>query len=163
MMKMKNNRKGSVHPETGGLSTLPYQLGSFLFGENMSKILTKNKRPQALPSEEITAVLFDLATKVSTTVPDKITAVGSLVSYRSSLVPFTGIKRPASESDAMLATQFLLHEALPVWTKTFRPLPWEQRRVLWPVEKALSAKLLLQARYLMTILLSIAGAKLQAP
>jgi hypothetical protein len=34
----------------------------------------------------------------------------------------------------------LLHEALPVWTKTFRPLPWEQRRVLWPVEKALSGE-----------------------
>jgi hypothetical protein len=128
-------------PETGGIdSALSKQLGSFLFGENMSKILTKNKRPQALPSEEITAVLFDLATKVSTTVPDKITAAGSLVSYRSSLVPFTGIKRPASESDAMLATQFLLHEALPVWTKTFRPLPWEHRRVLWPVEKALSGE-----------------------
>jgi hypothetical protein len=128
-------------PETGGIdSALSKQLGSFLFGENMSKILTKNERPQALPSEEITAVLFDLATKVSTTVPDKITAAGSLVSYRSSLVPFTGIKRPASESDAMLATQFLLHEALPVWTKTFRPLPWEQRRVLWPVEKALSGE-----------------------
>jgi hypothetical protein len=128
-------------PETGGIdSALSKQLGSFLFGENMSKILTKNERPQALPSEEITAVLFDLATKVSTTVPDKITAAGSLVSYRSSLVPFTGIKRPASESDAMLATQFLLHEALPVWTQTFRPLPWEQRRVLWPVEKALSGE-----------------------
>jgi hypothetical protein len=131
----------SSAPETGGIdSALSKQLGSFLFGENMSKILTKNERPQALPSEEITAVLFDLATKVSTTVPDKITAAGSLVSYRSSLVPFTGIKRPASESDAMLATQFLLHEALPVWTKTFRPLPWEQRRVLWPVEKALSGE-----------------------
>lgn len=128
-------------PETGGIdSALSKQLGSFLFGENMSKILTKNERPQALPSEEITAVLFDLATKVSTTVPDKITAAGSLVSYRSSLVPFTGIKRPESESDAMLATQFLLHEALPVWTKTFRPLPWELRRVLWPVEKALSGE-----------------------
>jgi hypothetical protein len=128
-------------PETGGIdSALSKQLGSFLFGENMSKILIKNQRPQALPSEEITAVLFDLATKVSTTVPDKITAAGSLVSYRSSLVPFTGIKRPASESDAMLATQFLLHEALPVWTKTFRPLPWEQRRVLWPVEKTMSGE-----------------------
>jgi hypothetical protein len=128
-------------PETGGIdSALSKQLGSFLFGENMSKILTKNKRPQALPSEEITAVLFDLATKVSSTVPDKITAAGSLVSYRSSLVPFTGIKRPASESDAMLATQFLLHEALPVWTKTFRPLPWEHRRVLWPLEKSSSGE-----------------------
>jgi hypothetical protein len=39
-----------------------------------------------------------------------------------------------------LATQFLLHEALPVWTKTFRPLPWEHRRVLWPLEKSSSGE-----------------------
>ena len=127
--------------ETGDIdSALSKELGSFLFGENMSKILTKNKKPQALPPEEITAVLFDLTTKVSSTVPDRIAAAGSLVSYRSSLVPFTGIKRPNKESDAMLATHFLLHEALPVWLKTFRPLPWEHRRVLWPLEKASSGE-----------------------
>ena len=35
----------------------------------------------------------------------------------------------------LLATQFLVDEVLPLWTKTFKPLPWEHRRVIWPLEK----------------------------
>lgn len=40
------------------------ELGNFLFGENMTKILAKNKKPRSLPSEEVTAVLFYLATEL---------------------------------------------------------------------------------------------------
>lgn len=32
-----------------------------------------------------------------------------------------------------MATQFVLNEALPALLKTFRPLPWQQRRILWPL------------------------------
>ncbi len=121
------------------VTALSNELGSFLFGENMTKILSKHKKPKALPPEEVTAVLFDLSTIVSANVPDEITAAGSHRSLRSSLVPFTGIRRPLPGSDAMLATRFLLDEVLPSWLKTFRPLPWEHRRVLWPLDKTPSA------------------------
>jgi len=35
--------------------------------------------------------------------------------------------------DQQVATQFVLTEALPALLKTFRPLPWQQRRMLWPL------------------------------
>jgi hypothetical protein len=111
------------------------ELGSFLFGNHISTILKKHKKPQALPPDEITAVLFDLTTKISTTVPDEITAAGSLMNYRSNLVPFTGMKRPRPDSDIMIATRFLLDEVLPMWLTVFRPLPWDQRRMLWPIDR----------------------------
>jgi hypothetical protein len=128
-----------VNGDTPGIDdVLSRELGNFLFGDNMTKVLAKNKKPQALPPEEITAVLFDLTTKVSSTVPDEITAAGSYLSFRSRLVPFTGMKRPTPGSDAMLATRFLLDDALPVWLKSYRPLPWDQRRVLWPLDMQMS-------------------------
>ena len=46
------------------------------------------------------------------------------------------MKRQPAESNVMLATRYLLHDVLPVWLKTFRPLPWDQRRVLWPLDKS---------------------------
>jgi hypothetical protein len=108
---------------------------SFLFGENVSKILSKRKKTKALPPEEVTSVLFDLSTKLSASVPDEITAAGMQVSFQSNFVPFRAMKHPAPGSQVMLATQYLVDDALPAWAKTFRPLPWDQRRVLWPVYK----------------------------
>ena len=110
------------------------ELGDFLFGENMAKILSTNRTPRALPSEEVTAVLFDLATKLSASVPDEIKAAGTIISSKSELTPFQEIKRNgASDTDVSLASHFLLDNALPVWLKSFRPLTWENRRILWPV------------------------------
>jgi hypothetical protein len=114
---------------------LSNELGSFLFGENMTKILAKHKTPRALPPEEVTAVLFDLATRLSATVPDEIKAAGSLmISPRIGLTPFEE-KQKDDKSEFMLATRFLLDNALPAWLKTFRPLAWEHRRMLWPVDQ----------------------------
>jgi hypothetical protein len=116
-------------------AALSNELGSFLFGENMTKILAKHKTPRALPPEEVTAVLFDLATRLSATVPDEIKAAGSLmISPRISLTPFEE-KQKDDKSEFMLATRFLLDNALPAWLKTFRPLAWEHRRMLWPVDQ----------------------------
>lgn len=109
------------------------ELGNFLFGENMAKILSTNRAPRALPSEEVTAVLFDLATKVSASVPDEIKAAGTIISSKSELTPFQELKRGSSDTDVSLASQFLLDSALPVWLQSFRPLAWEHRRILWPV------------------------------
>ena len=109
------------------------ELGDFLFGENMAKILSTNRTPRALPSEEVTAVLFDLATKVSASVPDEIKAAGTIISSKSELTPFQEMKHCSSDNDISLASRFLLECALPVWLKSFRPLAWEHRRILWPV------------------------------
>jgi hypothetical protein len=119
-------------------AALSSALGNFLFGDNMTKILAKHKRPRSLPSEEVTAVLFDLTTKISASVPDEIKAASrSQMSSRSGLTPFSPeSKRRSADSDVVLASQFLLEEALPVWLKSFRPLAWEHRRILWPVERA---------------------------
>lgn len=114
---------------------LSNELGNFLFGENMTKILAKHKTPRALPSEEVTAVLFDLATKLSASVPDEIKASGTILSTKSCLAPFTGQKRHAADSDVILAARFLLDGALPAWLKSFRPLAWEHRRILWPIDR----------------------------
>jgi hypothetical protein len=118
-------------------AALSKELGNFLFGENMSKILTKHKTPRSLPSEEVTAVLFDLATKLSTAIPDEIKASGSLFSSKSQLAPFKEFKHYSTNIDVHLASQFLLESALPAWLKSFRPLAWEHRRILWPVDTVL--------------------------
>jgi hypothetical protein len=113
-------------------SALTKELGTFLFGENMNKIITSQKRSYALPPEEITTVLFDLTTNIATSAIDEITVVGQSsigLSMQSSMIA-PGKKK--AMGDVILATRFLLDDALPIWLKTFRPLPWEQRRVLWP-------------------------------
>mmetsp|Transcript_16747 Transcript_16747/g.46019 ORF Transcript_16747/g.46019 Transcript_16747/m.46019 type:complete len:1288 (+) Transcript_16747:157-4020(+) len=117
-------------------SALSSELGSFLFGDRMTKALMLHKKVQALPPDEITALLFDLTTNISATVPDQIMALGTNATVRSTLVPFIAMKKPSATSNVMLAARFMLDDVLPVWLKTFRPLPWEQRRVLWPLEKA---------------------------
>jgi hypothetical protein len=115
---------------------LSNELGSFLFGTHMTEVLKRNKKSQALPPPEITSLLFDLTTKISSSVPDRIKAEGDPISVRSSLVPFIGMKRPAAESNIMLANHFLLDQILPLWLKSFRPLPLDQRRILWPPDRA---------------------------
>lgn len=109
------------------------ELGTFLFGENMTKIMKKKKRSFVIPPEEITTVLFDLTTILSTAAPDEITVLGSSInpSFQSSLVS-GGKSKTARRTNVLLANQYLLNQALPVWLESFRPLPWEQRRVLWP-------------------------------
>jgi hypothetical protein len=119
-------------------AALSKELGNFLFGDNMTKILKKQGRPLSLPPDEVTAVLFDLATKLASSVPDEITSHGDPFTVRSSLVPFSGLKRPPLGSDVHLATRFLLDEAFPKWLKSFRPLPWEFRRLLWPLDGRLN-------------------------
>jgi hypothetical protein len=132
----KNNPAVAAVVTSQGMdAALSNELGSFLFGENMTKILAKHKTPRALPPEEVTAVLFDLATRLSATVPDEIKAAGSLmISPRIGLTPFEE-KQKDDKSEFMLATRFLLDNALPAWLKTFRPLAWEHRRMLWPVDQ----------------------------
>lgn len=117
-------------------TALSNELGNFLFGANMTKVLAKNKTPRALPSEEVTAVLFDLATRLSATVPDEIKASGSIAGSRAGLTPFESSRRQSAGDDFDLATRFLLDDALPAWLASFKPLAWEHRRILWPTDRA---------------------------
>jgi hypothetical protein len=120
-------------------SALTKELGTFLFGENMNKIITNRKKSYALPPEEITTVLFDLTTNIATSAIDEITVVGqSLNGFSMQSSTIAPVKKKAM-GDVILATRFLLDEALPIWLKAFRPLPWEQRRVLWPRHRHPSA------------------------
>jgi hypothetical protein len=97
--RYEENDENEEQPQKNACTLKPGGIDSALSTRKFCLVRTEdpyqNERPQALPSEEITAVLFDLATIYLG--PDKSAAAGSLVSYRSSLVPFTGIKRPASE------------------------------------------------------------------
>ena len=116
----------------GGSNEAPNRLESLLFGDEVSKMLTTKKQSHALPPEDVTSVLFDLMTNLTVT-PDEISLNGSShhVRPKSALVPFRERHFKGNEN-VMYAAKFLISDALPVWLKSFRPLPWEQRRILWP-------------------------------
>lgn len=104
-------------------------LGNLFFGEDMTKILKNTGKPRSLPCEEVTSLLCDLATKVSSSIPQEIFAL------QNKALSVNGYKRNAvvQGEDVHAATDFLMEEAIPVWLKSFAPLPWEHRRVLWPL------------------------------
>lgn len=129
--------EGAVpEPDSNIDAALSTELGSFLFGDKMSKIITKQKKSLALPPDEITALLFDLATKLNATIPEEV-ATGSQGSRQSSITPFMGNGKVTTtpSQDVQNASSFLLDDVLPVWLKSFNPLPWVQRRILWPLDK----------------------------
>jgi hypothetical protein len=118
---------------------LSAELGSFLFGDKMSRIITKSKKSLALPPDEITALLFDLTTKLIATIPTEVDATATRLqeSRHSFIAPLIEKKRITSDpgTDVQIASRFLLEDVLPVWLDSFKPLPWDQRRILWPLDK----------------------------
>lgn len=129
---------GNEHKSSGIDEALKNQLGNFLFGQNMAKIVKQEKKSFALPPKDITRVFFDLTTNLATKSPDEITVIGassrlsSNVSSLQSSVKTDGKARAAARADVFLANHFILDEALPRWLETFRPLPLEHRRTMWP-------------------------------
>lgn len=121
-------------------TTISMELGSLLFGAQMSRILTKKKRPLALPPGEVTSVLFDLMTNLTASMPDEISLKSKVNdTSRSPLATFVNGKATSLDRNVSLASRFIVNEALPAWLQSFRPLPWDQRRVLWPRTKSSSA------------------------
>jgi hypothetical protein len=107
-------------------------LESLLLGEKVSNMLKAKTKSYALPPGDVTSVLFDLMTNLTVT-PDEISLKGgNHVALKSPSIPFSKMKQATGDENSMFAAQFLVSEALPVWLKSFRPLPWEQRRILWP-------------------------------
>lgn len=126
----------------------PQSLESLLFGAKVSSMLTTKKQSHALPPEDVTSVLFDLMTNLTVT-PDEISLNDSNHHVRlksTALVPFRE-RHSRGNENAMYAAQFLISDALPVWLKSFQPLPWEQRRILWPKNRSTSGTSLASASY----------------
>ena len=112
-------------------------LGNLFLGEQVSKLLLKKKKSYALPQDEVTCVLFDLVTHLASTTPDEISVKGKFeINPQTSLLPFQRSKGSAVDNDSVLATLFVVNDVFPAWLKCFKPLPWEERRVLWPHTKA---------------------------
>ena len=99
----------------GGIES---QLQNLFWGDKVTTLIKKTRqRPLALPPIDIASTLFDLTSGIAMLSDDisRRIATGRLV------------------QDQQVATQFVLTEALPALLKTFRPLPWQQRRMLWPL------------------------------
>ena len=103
----------------------------------MNSFIKKEKKSYALPPEDITTVLFDLTTHITTVAPDQATFLGggtaNSASFQSkSSFGTQGRAKAQLRTDIMLASRFILDEVLPVWLESFRPLGLEQRRLFWP-------------------------------
>ncbi len=118
------------------------QLGYFLFREKDSRGSKRKVNSVALPPQEITRVLFDLATFIATTSHDDVTVFGgsskmsSNISTLRSVASKAGMRGRASvRGDFLLAKRFVLDEALPHWLKSFEPLKLDQRIIIWPGQR----------------------------
>jgi PDZ domain len=115
------------------------KLGNLLLGEQVNKLLMKKKKSFALPQDDVTCVLFDLVSYLASTTPDEISMKGKFeVNPQTRLVPFQKSRGSSSNNDPILAAIFVVNEVFPAWLACFKPLPWEERRVLWPQTKATS-------------------------
>jgi len=95
------------------------QLQSLFWGDKVTKMFQRTHgKPLALPPRDIASTLFDLVLGIAVISE----GVGGQTTLSSRLL-----------QDHTLASQFVLSDALPAFLKTFRPLQWQQRRVLWPI------------------------------
>lgn len=107
----------------------------FLFGD-VTSFLGKKKQSFALPPAEMTSMLFDLIQMLESGLPDHIFMKDESLlstlhpSSREKVITFAK-NDFARNSDTKKATDFLLNQALGLWLKSFRPLPWKYRRALW--------------------------------
>ena len=113
----------------------------FLFGGDVASILSKKKQSLSLPPGEMSALLYDLVDLLESGLPDQIfmkepsTHSAPPVMSGDKTVSFN-LDKPGSKDKVKLATDFLVDSALGIWIRTFRPLPWKQRRALWPTSSS---------------------------
>ncbi|KAL9179568.1 hypothetical protein ACHAXT_008858 [Thalassiosira profunda] len=107
-----------------------------LFGGDVASMLGKKKQSLALPPGEMTSMLYDLVELLEGGLPDQIfTKDETLFSPVGPERTVSFAQRSSSlerMADVAKASDFLIHNALGKWLKSFRPLPWKQRRALWP-------------------------------
>ena len=127
-------QRGNSNGSSNGSNEIPpppTSFDSFLFGGDVTKILEKKKQSLALPPGEMTSMLFDLVDLLEGGLPDQIFMKDELEDPSSKAVSFAKTNNERNV-DVTKATDFLLNQALEMWLKSFRPLPWKQRRALWP-------------------------------
>ena len=109
------------------------QLQNLFFGNQVTKFIAQ-KKTVALPPDEITEVLYELALRVSMTIPSNVQLNPSngSESFHDLSTPFSN---HTERREVAEATRFLLDDILPAWLNTFRPLTPSKRRVLWSVSK----------------------------
>mmetsp|Transcript_7430 Transcript_7430/g.12364 ORF Transcript_7430/g.12364 Transcript_7430/m.12364 type:complete len:1143 (+) Transcript_7430:213-3641(+) len=135
--EMETDEEADADTSTSQNDDIAEKLSSLFLGEHVNKLLSKKKKSYALPSDEVTCVLFDLVTHLASTTPDEISVKGKFeINPQTSLVPFQRSKNPTVDKDALLATLFVVNQVFPAWLKSFKPLPWAERRVLWPHTRA---------------------------
>jgi hypothetical protein len=102
-------------------------------------MMNKKKATIALPPDEITEVLFDLATRVTATIPTNVNVGSGLeLSFDDLIeneVTSSNVRNTNADREIEEATRFLLEDIMPAWMNTFKPIPPKQRRVVWPVAK----------------------------
>jgi len=115
---------------------LETQLQKLMFGSEVVELMSKKKHTVALPPDEITEVLFDLATRVTATIPTNVSIVNnfdaSLEDMMQNEIILSRAEKSRADREIMEATRFLIEDILPVWMNTFKPIPPLQRRVVWP-------------------------------
>lgn len=131
--KHSEAKSGRAKQRSDDLET---QLQKLMFGSDAIEMMSKKKPTIALPPDEITEVLFDLATRVTATIPTNVSIVNTLDTSLEDIVKNEVILSRAEKSRAdreiMEATRFLIEDILPAWMNTFKPIPPSQRRVVWP-------------------------------
>jgi hypothetical protein len=129
----KDADKGSPQSPKQEYVDHAFSLGKMLLGAQVSSMLTTKRKHHSLPPMEVTSVLYDLIARLLDT-PDEINIVGGAptTERRTQLMPFHKTSRIVRDDETLLAACFLVEQALPAWLESFRPLPWEQRRLIWP-------------------------------
>jgi len=136
--EMAEEEEAKAEITSENVRAMPDLLGTLL-GDQVNNLLTKKKRSYALPPDEVTSVLFDLVTNLASTTPDEISLRGKFdLNPQTSLLPFRKSKH-SDNDDRLLASRFVVNDVFPRWLESFRPLPWDERRVLWPYTRAASA------------------------
>mmetsp|Transcript_23209 Transcript_23209/g.64340 ORF Transcript_23209/g.64340 Transcript_23209/m.64340 type:complete len:1165 (-) Transcript_23209:85-3579(-) len=115
------------------------QFGFLLFRESSSRFPKQKLKSVSFPPPDITRVLFDLTTFIVASANDDFTVFdgssrlsSNISSLRSVTTKTGGRRRGSRRADIILATHFILDEALPLWLKSFRPLKLNDRMILWP-------------------------------
>ena len=127
-------QRGNSNGSSNGSNEIPpppTSFDSFLFGGDVTNILERKKQSLALPPGEMTSMLFDLVDLIEGGLPDQIFMKDELQVSSSKAVSFAKTNNERNV-DVTKATDFLLNQALATWLNSFRPLPWKQRRALWP-------------------------------
>ena len=133
-------------------SALTIGFDTFLFGKAAVAGITPRTQSLAMPPVDVTSTLYDLINEIECDLPyqiytmndtssspanegdDKVVSFAAAASEDDNFVNGGGSNYDFNSNTnniVIQATAFLLTTALGIWLRTFRPLQWKYRRVLW--------------------------------